>query len=230
LEVTKALTPEKVCAIKHLIQPSVITSGDLKMALTTLNAIRDKLRNTFDDMIGIYDPDHWGYKCSTYSTKTTTITSKGSPVNMVNESPKRFIRYVRPTDDQGNILSFGGLTVYIDLDPENNSFRFSMSICGINDLFNKHIASTICKNRMGDGIYYKVDNYDQEISVLSNIYGAIKQYLYPEEFEGILNRPTLTLLPPKMKTRSLKQVVQLIEDYYSPMDMGSLHEILKGNK
>lgn len=226
LEETSSLTPEKVYAVKHLRQPSVITSGDLKVATETLDRIKSALKKTWS-LFEEITPTVRVPEKTPYNWKYTTVTATTAPES-VPPPPKEFIRYVRPVDDYGIIQSFGGVAVLINLDPENKSFKFSMSICGKGDLFNKKIAVSICKNRYEFGNYFEVINYDSNISVMSNIYTALRNHLHLNEFDGTFPSPTITRLPPKTKSNSLKKVIGLIEDYYSPVDWGSLFEIIKG--
>ena len=213
LEIARGLTPEKVHAIRHLLRPSIVTSGDLKVATGILEVFVEGLNR----LMFPTQPE----------THPNLVFMQPNPQPTVG-NPKAFLRYIRFVDELGKITSFGGLTVYVHLDPANGKFQFSMGICSENDHFNKHLASVICKNRFDTGNFYEVSQYDPDISVLANIYGAMQRYLHPKEFNDTLPRPQITRVPNKLRPGVLGKALQIFERYYSPVDTGSLTEIIKG--
>lgn len=91
------------------------------------------------------------------------------------ERPALFYRYVRPTDwgNHGTAGPCGGICFKIDLNPAENKFTFSYSLCSLNDHFNFRIARNIATQRMDSGDSYVVVQYNPALSVVDNIYEAL---------------------------------------------------------
>lgn len=89
----------------------------------------------------------------------------------------RFFRHLRFADPKNNNLPHfkGGVVFYIRLNPEKRKFKFSVAFCSDEDDFNGTLGKRIAMGRKNAGLSYTVKNYDNEQSVLKNIYAALQR-------------------------------------------------------
>lgn len=199
----------------NILVPSIITTGDLKMktgVLETLIKWSDTVMNPVEEL-----------------TKEVVFPKED---RLYENSLPRFIRYVRISDEYGNILPQGGLALCIELNAQDKTFKFSYALCGKKDLFNKKQAAGICNSRLDSSDWYEVSNYDQSISTVTNIYMAIMKSLSVptqenEPSEYLDFHPEFSHFSPRIRESALKAIRGIIEKYYIPSDLKSDLEILR---
>ena len=210
------------CFIPSLHTPSVVTSGDLKMAQTLLKEVVDK--------VSIPETREYAYTvlldrmvdklCNIAQPEPGKVVPQ--EVLVENLSQDQFFRYVREKDINDSPSTFGGVTFFIQLYPVENRFTFSMAYCcnekDCKDRFDKSKARRICVNRADGGDLHEVSGYDQSISLVANIYLAIgKTLLCKFGKEG--NIPKLSAISQhKHSLIELKKVHKYIAKHYAPVD------------
>lgn len=90
-----------------------------------------------------------------------------------------FYRYSRPLDEKNEFClgPKGGVTFFIELNAPEKTLAFSYALCHHDDLFNHKTARHIAKQRFDNGDWYEIKNYDQDLSVITNIKNAIEVLL-----------------------------------------------------
>lgn len=83
----------------------------------------------------------------------------------------------------------GGVSFYIELDAANKTFAFSYALCNNTDNFDYTKARDICKGRFDHEIWYEVQNYNGDLSVVENIRTAIYNFLYnrDSDVQGLIS-------------------------------------------
>jgi hypothetical protein len=129
-----------------------------------------------------------------------------------------FFRHVRPNETLQTLSGpkevvspKGGVSFYIELDAANKTFAFSYALCNNNDNFDYERARLICKGRFEHDIWYEVQNYDGQMSIVENIGIAIHNFLYNSDstVEGL---PSFSSTPEKDKVsiKDLKEIYKRI--------------------
>lgn len=132
--------------------------------------------------------------------------------------PETFFRHVRcyqpryPDKLSPEVVlnARGGITFYIELNPEDKFFDFSYSLCSEEDNFDKTRGRNIAFNRMKHGDWYEIVDYDPELSIVQNIAIAIKKCLNKDEKDGMILTPRFNSFSGRRNDYELSVILQRI--------------------
>jgi hypothetical protein len=195
--------------MENVCVPSIVTYGDLKMK----NSILDSIIKSAADLLTPFKPG---------VVEVPSVEDAEIICEVVSSSPVRFMRYVRQRDDNDNILPHGGLAVCFEVTEESletRQFKFSYALCGKKDLFSKKQAMAICHSRLDSSDWYSIANYNDEVSLVTNVLLAI---------ENVLDTPisnsggqVFNQFSPRYTKSTLAAVHDLIMNNYVPSDTKS---------
>lgn len=227
--------PFMVYAMKFLASPSIIRTGGYQMGVLT-----SITNSTIGNWLGLkpISPEKVSLRDiattqlpsasrrdSTISLQLDPKTTAGTDTAIEKipekQKPGGFFRYARPIEyllqeDRSFDLTVGpkgGLTIYVELDPEHKTFAFSYALCHTGDNFNKSIARKIAKQRFENDDWYEIRNYDLTLSVMENLRLALFNLLERGNGPGCEVDETevvFSSLSERTKEYELKQIYERI--------------------
>lgn len=202
-----------VCEIKYLHTPSILrVGGSIPMSVATNTTTTPKGKKGSSTLSFIPKLIE---KLSAVLPQETVPSSNGgrntSEISRIYNqgSIDRFLRHVRRSSAIGDISPKGGLTLAVELLPENK-LRFSYAICSKNDLFNKRAGRRISETRLDSKDFYEISNIDTKESIVNNILAAIEIYLTSPESGDKLTSPVFTKVSARVSIEDLKKIKSLI--------------------
>lgn len=232
--------PAMVYQMKFLLSPSIIRTGNAMNLFQfkkshigkwfSKNEQKEPVVVAEKGLITVLSDDFSDMVFEELSAKDVNAALQNhlEPRNTVNLAPinsevelATFFRYARGTVFhqycEGSVEEIidpkGGVTFYVELDPENKCFAFAYSLCHSDENFCTKIGRHIAKQRFDNEDWYEVGNYDSDYSVVNNIKIAIHNSLYAGSYGKLDDDKTnvvFTSLSERFNEGDLKTIYQRI--------------------
>lgn len=164
----------------------------------------------------------------------TLVTKRLFVDDVVEEKPISIFRYVREEDLLGNINNLGGITFLVNFEPAKAKLEFSFAYCSSNDNFSKAHGRRICVQKMETGGSYVVENFDHNLSLMTNIFLALHyERLQRKAKDDNLSSEVqkLTIISHSEEDRKeLSRARKYMKKFYLPSDILSIVTLIDLNE
>ena len=207
-----------VIKVKFLHAPSIIRSGGGIQMLESTLMNKPAAGSKLSPILGwILDKVAPVLNVQTESKGTTMDTVVDNIETKAN--PPRFLRHIRMAyvgdDDTEMFAARGGLSIAVELEPNEGILRFSYALCSPNDVFNKRTARKICDARLTGKDSYEITNYDDRMTALENIEFAIGKHLTSAFEASTIELPKLDKMSSRADRQELAKVHKMLTEYLS---------------